>query len=1473
MRRIACLPPVVFALLAFLAFDPALASAKVVHVKEGAFTGADAPGGPFGPLLISDAVDQSSGDVYVTESSFEPEQGLVDKFNAQGEYAKVQIKGAKIAGQKTFSLGFFSGVAVDSSGGANNGDVYVADTNHGVVDRFSAAGVFLCQITGRVPESEAEVEHECNKKGGGKEGSETDDGPPLRPAGVAVDASGDVYVVDEEHQAIDKFDDEGAFLSEITDSHLAGQIGSIAVDSEDNLYVQVEVAGQGSKAIKFDSAGAFSTVLAEHARAVAVDPATNHVYVAESGEGHEQIAEYEPSGALLSVIPTPGATIPALAVDGASGKIYAAELFTGSVSIFGPDVAVPTVTATAASNVTETSATLNGAVDPDTAHGGGEVTECVFEYGTSTSYGQTAPCSPAVPYGAPTEVSAAVSGLTRGETYHFRVRAANANGVSESEDESFTAAGPAVIDSVSSYFNGREASLTAQINPLHLDTSCHVQYVDDASFQATGYEGAATLPCTPEDLGAGFGDIQVKVAVAGLKVDTTYHYRFLASSAAGITASSDRTFITFGANPIEYNVVDEAGHAFTQAAGHPYELQLRFTINSNSPTHLDGDLKDVLSQLPPGFIGDPSATPKCTRGELDRQLCSGASQVGTLSVAAAGDKGAAGEASGVYNIVPPKGVAAELGASIKSISTAYVDAKLRSGGDYGVTTETTNTPPIIGIEIVELHLWGTPAGEGHDVQRKCPGPGEGGVEHGPCSIESRILKPFLRYPTACGAPLTTTFAFDSWQEPGQFDEHAIQSPAVSGCDQVKFTPTLQVRPTTEKADSPTGLHVDLHIPQDEACSAGPPVSCELAQADLKDTTVTLPAGMTANPAAANGLQACSPGQVGLTSAPGSSPATFTPDPAQCLDAAKIGTVEVDTPLLDHPLFGAVYIATPYNNPFGSLLAIYVAVYDPQTGVVVKLAGHVEPDSQTGQLTTTFTESPQLPFEDFKLDFFAGDHASLATPEVCGSYAASSSLSPWSGTGAVSPEIQGFPIATGCASGFSPSFSAGTATPQAGGYSPFVLSFGREDTDQELSQLSVTLPPGLLAKIAGVPLCSDAQLAAAATKSGAAEAAEPSCPAATQVGSVHAGAGAGNDPFFLPGKAYLTGPYNGGPYGLAVVVPALAGPFDLGTVVVRSSLRIDPHTAQATAVSDPFPTILKGIPIRLRRVDVTLDRSGFTFNPTNCNPSAVTATFGSTAGVSATRSQRFQVGGCQGLPFKPSFGASTQGQTSKANGASLDVKVVQRPGEANIAKVDVSLPLTLPSRLSTLQKACPGAQFDSNPAGCPAASLVGSAVAHTPLLANPLAGSAYLVSHGNAAFPDLVVILQGEGITIELTGNTDIKRGITYSHFDTVPDAPISSFELRLPEGPHSALAANANLCAATRTVTVKKRVVRRVHGKRRRVLRSIKKRVVAPLLMPTTITAQNGAVIRQTTKVAVTGCPKKQPVTRARRGHRHRKKH
>ncbi|HEX5853527.1 MAG TPA: hypothetical protein VFY36_10590, partial [Solirubrobacteraceae bacterium] len=689
---------------------------------------------------------------------------------------------------------------------------------------------------------------------------------------------------------------------------------------------------------------------------------------------------------------------------------------------------------------------------------------------------------------------------------------------------------------------------------------------------------------------------------------------------------------------------------------------------------------------------------------------------------------------------------------------------------------------------------------------------------------------FLTLPTSCGVPFESSVEGSSWSAPGKASEVAAplsytlhdgsgQRLDLHGCNKLPFSPSIDVKPEGSAASTPTGLSVGVHVPQETLLTAN-----GLAEADVRDTTVTLPAGMQINPASADGLEACSTAAVGFERFEEQTQTElFSSVPAACPDASKVGTVEIKTPLLPDPLEGFVYLAEQNANPFGSLLALYIVAEDPVSGVRVKLAGKVTPDVTTGQLTSTFERTPQVPFEDLKLKFFGGPRAPLSTPPYCGSYTTSASFTPWSGTAAATPSSD-FAITSGpggspCANPlpFSPSLMAGSSNIQAGSFTPFTTTISREDGNQNLSGVQIHMPPGLLGKLSSVQPCPEPL------------ASEGTCGADSLIGHTVVSVGLGSNPYTVSGgRVFITGPYKGAPYGLSIAAPAKAGPFDLGTgpcdcVVVRAKIEVDPHTSALTVVSDSLPQILQGIPLQVKHVNVAIDRPGFTFNPTNCAPLAIKATLSSAEGASAPVSVPFQVANCAVLPFKPKFTALTKAKTSKKIGAYLHVKVASGPGQANIGKVKVDLPLQLPSRLTTLQKACAAAVFDANPAGCPAASVVGTGTAVTPVLKSRLTGPAYLVSHGGAAFPDLEIVLQGEGITLILDGNTKIKKGITSSTFKSTPDAPIDTFDLVLPQGPHSALGTNGSFCSA-------------------------------PLIMPTVLTGQNGVVVKQATKVTVSGC-------------------
>lgn len=856
---------------------------------------------------------------------------------------------------------------------------------------------------------------------------------------------------------------------------------------------------------------------------------------------------------------------------------------------------------------------------------------------------------------------------------------------------------------------------------------------------------------------------------------------------------------SFGVSTFSVVAENQNGSSDVQAGSHPYALTTSFTLNENPiPEALENSPKDINVELPPGFFGDPQATLRCTYAEFDALKCPPSSQVGveTTSIITRynatlnGGENSNVIANSVYNIEPSPGVAAEFAYFVLGrAAPIFLDVSVRTGGDYGLTVKVPNIDAVYPIEAATVTLWGVP----------CAVNGSGCLPQ----------LPLLTNPTSCGIRRIATFSTDSWEDPGKFYSLSSPMPEISGCEKLDFSPGITVTPDGTAGSTPTGLGVDLHVPQDSTQNPS-----GLAESTVKNTTVALPAGIQVSPSAADGLLACSEEQIGLHNA-------LAPS---CPDASKVGNVEIDTPLLDEPLTGSVFLASQNTNPFGSLVALYVVAESQKYGVLIKVAGQVSLDPVSGQLVTTFKETPELPFSDFKLQFFGTDRAPLTTPGACGTYTTETSIEPWTETGPVAPsskfQITSGPGGSPCASPapFAPSFQAGSTNLQAGAFTPFTLTMSRPDGNQTLSRIEMQMPPGLLGTLSNVKLCGEPQ------------ASQGTCGEDSLIGHTIVSAGLGNDPYTVTGgKIYITTGYKGGAYGLSIVNPAVAGPFNLGTVVVRAAINVDPHTAALHIVSDPLPTMLDGIPLQLQHVNVTIDRNLFTFNPTDCEKTQIVGTLSSTEGATAKVATPFQVTNCAKLTFKPKFAVSTSGKTSRANGASLHVKLSYEVGpyDANIAKVKVDLPKQLPSRLTTLQKACPAATFEANPAACPEASIVGHARATTPVLPVRLEGPAYFVSHGGEEFPQLIIVLQGYGTTVDLVGSTFInpKTNITSSTFKQVPDVPVGTFELTLPQGKDSALAANGNLCAAK-------------------------------LKMPTSFIGQNGAEIHQTTPMAVSGCAK-----------------
>ncbi len=860
----------------------------------------------------------------------------------------------------------------------------------------------------------------------------------------------------------------------------------------------------------------------------------------------------------------------------------------------------------------------------------------------------------------------------------------------------------------------------------------------------------------------------------------------------------------------------------TGADSHPYQYTTSFGVNvAPAPAGsaalfvpAEGDLKEIEVALPPGLIGNPTAIERCSHRQfnairsvfvpeegLDARLndCPNGSAVG-LAVVQQLEGGAATARFPIYNLIPPKGMPAQFGFQVLGLPI-YINTRVRSDGDYGITAYLHNTTQAQRVTAARVTIWGTPWDESHDPLR-----GECGEMNGLCPVEEPP-RPFLRLPSSCENPLATTMSFDTWANPGTLIERAFTEAAPQECELPDFSPEIEAKPTTNVADAPSGLHFNLHLPQAENDDPE-----GLAEADLRDAAVTLPPGFVINPASAAGQGACSAAQIGLTTPVGQSEARFTAEPPECPDDSKVGKVEVDTPLVDHPVPGSVYLAMPHENPFASLLAIYITVDDPQTGVVVKLAGHVKPDPVTGQLTTTVNGSPQLPFEDFQLDFFEGARAPLRTPAVCGTHTTTTSLKPWTSpafgpnaTPSDSFQITQAPASAGScpaspgAQPNGPSFQAGTAAPVAGAFSPFSLRLARADGSQEIKGIDLTLPPGLTGRLAGLAYCSDGALATAASKPGRQEEGSPSCPATSELGTVTVAAGAGPAPYHAQGKAYLAGPYKGAPISMAVITPAVAGPFDLGTVVVRAALHVDPETARIRATSDPLPTILEGISLDVRLIDLRVSRPNFTLNPTSCEPMAFSGGALSILNQTAPLTQRFQVGGCQDLAFKPKLSLRMKGGTKRADHPQLTATLKMPPGGANVAKASVALPRSVFLDQANIRTVCTRVQFVAS--ACPKGSVYGYAKAWTPLLDQPLEGPVYLRSSDNL-LPDLVADLNGQ-IHVVLHGRTDSIRGGIRNTFEGVPDAPASKFTLTLKGGKRGLLVNSRNICKGKNRASAK----------------------------------------------------------------------
>lgn len=897
----------------------------------------------------------------------------------------------------------------------------------------------------------------------------------------------------------------------------------------------------------------------------------------------------------------------------------------------------------------------------------------------------------------------------------------------------------------------------------------------------------------------------------------------LAVSMIAALAFASPASASFGLNGLDVRFENQDGSIATQAGAHPFALTTTVRFNTKPSDELgyevpEEDVKDVIAEQMEGLVGNPDAVPTCSNAVFLEKKCTGESQVGTIAVGY--NEPGVVDTNPIFSLEPPPGVAMKLGFYV-IIVPVTVEIGVNEAPPFNIVASLTNISNALPIYSSELEIWGVPAAAAHDSERL------GGAVDLP-------EKPLLTTPRACAGPLESAFKADSWQQPGAWFEDTVlthdesvppKPQGMVGCGKLGFSPSITAQPTSKAGSSPSGLDFSLDV-QDEGLTNPDPEA--RANSDIRKAVVTLPEGFTANPALAEGLNTCSEADLARErsdSDPG----------AGCPDASKIGTVEVETPLLENKMVnGSLYIATPYENPFGSLLALYMVIRNEELGILIHQPLEVRPDPVTGQLTTVADDLPQLPFSHFRLHFREGARSPLSTPAACGSHEVKAQLFPWAGGPPVT-STSAFQIITGpngapCPSGglppFRPGLLAGTLNNRAGSYSPFDLRLSRTDSEQEFTHFSIKLPPGVVGKLAGIPFCPDAAIEAAKARTGPhggqEEIERPSCPLASEIGRTLVGSGVGPSPAYAPGKVYLAGPYNGSALSIAAITAAKVGPFDLGTVVVREAVRINPETAEVfidPTGSDPIPHIIKGVPVHLRDVRAYVDRPQFMLNPTNCEPTSTASTllgagldFGSASDDNpVTVSTRFQAADCGSLRFKPKLSIALRGGTKRSKLPSLKAVVTARPGDANFGRAVVALPPALFLEQAHIGTVCTRVQFAEGAVPgekCPAASVYGRAKAITPLLDEPVEGPVFLRANGGERdLPDLVAALHSGKINVNLVGFIDsvrikgTERSRIRNTFANPPDVPVTSFTLEMAGGKKGLLVNSSNICNRVQRAT------------------------------------------------------------------------
>jgi len=868
---------------------------------------------------------------------------------------------------------------------------------------------------------------------------------------------------------------------------------------------------------------------------------------------------------------------------------------------------------------------------------------------------------------------------------------------------------------------------------------------------------------------------------------------------AGIAAPAGADF---GLKDLDSTFTNQDSSPATQAGAHPFGQTVALGFNTIPDPDLgeevpDQDLKDLTVSLPPGFIGSPTVVPTCSTVDFVTDNCPAATRIGSNVITAFGSTSTFSPP--VFSLAPPPGVAMRIGFVVVD-TPITIELGINPNPPYNVLATLRNTPNTIPLYRSALTTWGVPADPLHGVCAK-----------GACQE-----KPFLTLPRACQGPLPTSFEALSWQEPeaapvtGTSITHDSAEPSnpqgMTGCSKLAFSPSISAQPTTKAAKSPTGLDFSLNVADEGLANPS-----GLAQSDIRKTVVTLPEGFSVNPSIAEGLEVCTPAQLDKETA-------FSEAGAGCPNASKLGSVEVETPLLDESVKGALYQAAPYNNPFDSLIALYIVIKNPKLGIIVKQPLQVKPDPVTGQLTTVAEDMPQLPFSHFKLHFREGARSPLASPPACGTYDVKAELTPWAG-GAPVTTSSAFQIITGpdagpCPTGglppFRPGLIAGTLNNAAGRFSPFNVRLSRTDSEQEFTRFSIKLPPGIAGILAGIPYCSEAGIVQAKTRTGPLggheELADPSCSAASEIGRTLVGAGVGPALAYAPGKIYLAGPYKGTAFSLVAITAGVVGPFDIGTVVVRQGFKVDRETAEVfidATESDPIPHIIDGVPVHARDIRAYVDRSKFVFNPTSCERTSTASTllgagldFGSASDDRpVTVSTPFQAADCAALKFEPKLSLQLKGGTKRganpAFKAILKMKGGPEKGEANIARAQVTLPRSAFLEQGHIKTICTRVQFRADQ--CPAGSVYGYARAYTPVLDTPVEGPVYLRSSEHQ-LPDLVASLHSEKITVDLVGRIDSLNGRIRNTFEAAPDAPVSKFVLTMQGGKKGLIVNSTNLC-------------------------------------------------------------------------------